>query len=132
MSLDLPDHLTGWVLDVAALVSAVDRTVYASTFLAIARREATTLLIPAGVLTATLALRPNRGPLLAKLLGHSNVRLVDPDDPPADLGKFAELLSGDLTAAHVVWLGVARDWPVLTDRGDYLRRAAPELMVIPA
>jgi hypothetical protein len=39
---------------------------------------------------------------------------------------------GDRLAALVVMLAIERSWPVLTDRGDALRRIRPDLLTIPS
>ena len=132
-SLSVPDEVSGWVLDVAALVALVDRTVYGATLVADAWQYGTTLMIPAGVFSATLGLRPDAGPTLDRLLDDPYTELADPADAPAEeLSKLAEHLAGDRNAAHLVWLGSTRQWPILSDRGDYLRRAVPDLLILPA
>jgi hypothetical protein len=129
------DPLSGWVLDVAALVAFADRTRYAEAVLATATDRGLTLLVPSPALSLAYDARPHHvaGPPLAALLAHPLALPMSPSDAPPDLmAKLAEIAGGDQVAAYVAYLADSRDWPVLTDRGELLKRIRPGLTVFPA
>jgi hypothetical protein len=129
------DSLSGWVLDVAALVAFADRTRYAEAALATATHRGLTLLVPLPALSLAYDARPHHiaDPPLAALLGHPLALPMSPSDVPPDLmAKLTEISGGDQIAAHVAYLADSRDWPVLTDRGELLQRIRPGLTIFPA
>lgn len=128
-------HVSGWVLDTAALLAVVDAHIYAQSVLAVAHRHAITLLVPLPALAEAYRLRPPTmaGPRLATLLNDPLLLAIDVGEvPPEHLARFADRLDGDQVAAFVAYLGAIRGWPVLTGRPALLHRAAPALLVIPA
>ncbi|GIJ44652.1 hypothetical protein Val02_15380 [Virgisporangium aliadipatigenens] len=130
-----PTAAGGWVLDVSALVAFADATTYAASVLAMAHRDGRILLVPLPALAVAAARRPD--PV-------SERRLRDLIDGPAVVavdgrlarGRLFERLvdrsGGDRLAALVVLLATERNWPVLTERGESLRRLRPDLLVIPS
>jgi hypothetical protein len=128
-------HIGGWILNVAALTSFADRTVYAESVLRVARKHALTLLVPDSALYDAYDARPNGGPALAELLSEPATWLHDRAEVPGDaMSQFCQWAGGDTTAAHVAYLGSKRGWPVLTDKGAAaaLRRIVPDLLIVPA
>ncbi len=128
-------HASGWVLDTAGLLALVDAQVYAQSVLALAHRNAITLLVPLPALSEAYAQRPAvlAGPKLARLLNDPMLLPIDVGDVPlAAFADFADRLDGDRVAAFVAYLAAIRGWPVLTSRAALLHRVAPTLMVIPA
>jgi hypothetical protein len=137
-SADAP-ALGGWVLDVGALLSFADGTALAASVRALAVRSGRTLLVPLPALAVAAVRRAGSVPTsvaharLADLLAEPFVLAVD---GAAAVGPLFDRLltraAGDRLAALVVMLGIQRCWPVLTDRGEALRRIRPDLMTIPS
>jgi hypothetical protein len=128
-------HIGGWILNVAALTSFADRTVYAESVLRVARTHALTLLVPDSALYDAYDARPNGGPQLARLLSEPATWLHDRAEVPCDaMSQFCHMAGGDTTAAHVAYLGSKRGWPVLTDNSAAaaLQRIVPDLWIVPA
>jgi len=130
-----PAPAGGWVLDVSALVAFADATTYAASVRAMATRGGRILLVPLPALAVAATRRPD--PV-------SQRRLRDLIDGPSVVavdgrlarGRLFERLvdrsGGDRLAALVVLLATERNWPVLTERGEALRRLRPDLLVIPS
>lgn len=126
-------HIGGWILNVAALTSFADRTVYAESVLRVARKHALTLLVPDSALYDAYDVRPDGGPALARLLSEPATWLHDRSEVPgAAMTQYCEWTGGDRTAAHVAYLGRMRGWPVLTDKGAALQKIVPGLLIVPA
>jgi hypothetical protein len=124
----------GWVLDVGALLAFADATAYAASVRALAARGDRTLLIALPALAVAAARRSGAGARrLAGLLSDAAVVVVDGSVATgAPFDRLVDRAGGDRLAALVVLLATERGWPVLTDRGDALRRLRPDLLVIPS
>lgn len=126
-------HLGGWILNVAALTSFADRTVYAESVLRVAKSRALTLLVPDTALHQAYDIRPACGPALAELLAQPATWLHGRSEVPrVELTRLRHSIGGDIAAAHVAYLGRERGWPVLTDNAEPLLRSVPNLLIIPA
>jgi hypothetical protein len=140
----------GWVLDVSALLAFADATAYAACVRALAARTGRTLLVPLPALAVAAARRAHPTYRTATAGGGlvgveaARIRLTGLLAEPAVVAvdgsvavgeRFDRLVTragGDRLAAFVVLLGADRGWPVLTDRGDVLRRIRPDLLTIPS
>jgi hypothetical protein len=88
--------------------------------------------VPSLALTEVRAVRPDTGPALAELLGHSVVVLGELDAATADAVDRLLDAAGmfDALAGHVIQ--VARGWPALSSDPGRLHRIDPDLEITPA
>lgn len=128
--------VSGWVLDVAALLEFADATSYATAVTRAARRHSLTMLVPIGVLAEVYAARPlERNRLrLVPVRDEQDMWLLSlPSEMPPDLlDRYTVMADGDRTAAHVALLALQRGWPVVTDRDQLFQRIVPGVQTIPA
>lgn len=125
---------SGWVLDISALLAFADATAYAASVHALATRGGRTLLVALPALAVAATRRSGPGTRrLAGLLSDAAVVVVDGSVATgARYDRLVDRAGGDRLAALVVLLATERGWPVLTDRGEALRRLRPDLLVIPS
>lgn len=127
--------VSGWVLDVSALVAFGEATAYAESVRYLARRIGRTLLVPLPALAAAAQRRSGRkhAERLAALVAEPAVVTVDGAEAAGPrYDRLVDRARGDRLAALVVMLAIERGWPILSDRGDALCRLRPDLYVIPS
>lgn len=121
----------GKVLDASALVALVSGRISALTWLAIAGNAGVVLYVPSLALAEVRAVRPDAGPQLADLVGHTQVVVGELDaGAAAAVGQLLERAGAfDALAGHVVYVARQRGWPALTDDPGRLHRVDPGLEV---
>jgi len=121
----------GKVLDASALAVLVRGRISALTWLAIAGTAGVVLYVPSLALAEVRAVRPDAGPQLADLVGHTQVVLGELD--AAGAAAVDRLLERagvfDALAGQVVYVARQRGWPALTDDPGRLHRVDPDLEV---
>lgn len=87
--------------------------------------------MPSLALAEVRAVRPDAGPQLADLVGHTQVVLGELDaGAAAAVDRLLERAGVfDALAGHVVHIARQRGWPVLTDDPGRLHRVDPSLEV---
>ncbi|MGH8792998.1 MAG: hypothetical protein ACRDXX_10160 [Stackebrandtia sp.] len=132
-----PLEVSGWIVDLPALLEVADATDFAGTVDETARRLALTLLVPLPVLDEAWAgqqypaqrdrltrLYLPRGPWMPARYA---------DVPTNRLVNHVRACGDDMPLGLVATLADLRAWPVVTsdDRRDRLSHAVPDLMTVP-
>jgi hypothetical protein len=130
-------EVSGWIIDLPALIEVAEATDYAGSVEETARRLGLTLLVPLPVLDEAWAGQEHvkQRDRLAKLYLPRGPWMPAryADVPTPLLATHTEICDGDTALGLVAALAHLRGWPVVTSdrRGKLLTDAAPGVLTVP-
>lgn len=121
----------GKVLDASALAALVRGYQSMVAWISVAKSTGIVFYVPSLALTEVRAVRPDAGPALAELLGHSVVVLGELDAATANAVDrlLDEAGMFDALAGHVIQVARGRGWPTLSSDPGRLHRIDPDLEI---